>query len=158
MDFKSPLRFNRGGFCFAAGAVAIWSQGFALAICALCAFMGVKMLLLNTHIRALMVLLLLITGQSVANARGGSMIVGQMVICTGYGPTTVYVDATGAPAQPPHHCPDCSIQLYDASDFAMPQRAMMAVLVADYLPPVLPDVPALAPQTPAPRGPPRFVL
>lgn len=43
-----------------------------------------------------------------AVARGASDAAGQMVLCTGTGPVTVYMDETGAPTQAPHFCPDCT--------------------------------------------------
>lgn len=56
-------------------------------------------------------LLLLLTSQSMAVARGSAMATGSMVICTGDGLVTVYLDENGAPVEAPHPCPDCLILL-----------------------------------------------
>jgi len=56
-------------------------------------------------------LVLVLTGQGMAVARGMSGPDGTMVICTGAGPVTVYVDADGTPMAPPHICPDCALSL-----------------------------------------------
>lgn len=53
--------------------------------------------------------MLVLTGQSMAVARGGSAATGQMVICTGEGTATVYTDAQGRPTSAPHFCPDCIV-------------------------------------------------
>lgn len=52
-------------------------------------------------------LILVVTSQAMAVARGASDTTGQMVICVGAGTTTVYTDASGAPTAAPHICPDC---------------------------------------------------
>ncbi len=52
-------------------------------------------------------LLLTLTSQSLAVARGVAQPVGEIVLCTTTGPVTVAVDAEGQPAAPPHICPDC---------------------------------------------------
>ena len=51
---------------------------------------------------------------------------GQMVICTGTGPVTIYVDAEGRPAAPPHPCPDCISLTLDAG-LAAPRLLYPAV-------------------------------
>lgn len=51
-------------------------------------------------------LILALTSQSMAVARGMAAATGQMVICTGSGVTAVYVDAQGQPTGAPHICPD----------------------------------------------------
>ncbi|WP_380995191.1 hypothetical protein [Sedimentitalea sp. HM32M-2] len=60
-----------------------------------------------------LVLLLLLTSQSMAVARGAPGPAGQMQLCTGTGPVMVYVDADGAPVGPPHICPDFALTLLD---------------------------------------------
>ncbi|MFU8777212.1 MAG: hypothetical protein ACNA7M_06040 [Roseovarius sp.] len=52
-------------------------------------------------------LLLALTSQSLAMARGAAQPVGEIVLCTGTGPVTVAVDAEGQPVATPHPCPDC---------------------------------------------------
>ncbi|MCB4455318.1 DUF2946 family protein [Leisingera sp. McT4-56] len=55
-----------------------------------------------------------LTAHSAAARQGERDAAGQMVICTGTGPVTVYVDSEGQPAKPPHHCPDCVMHVLDA--------------------------------------------
>ncbi|MGX0976645.1 hypothetical protein ACSSVY_002365 [Roseovarius sp. MBR-51] len=52
-------------------------------------------------------LLLALTSQSLAVARGAAQPVGEIVLCTGTGPVTVTVDGEGQPVVTPHLCPDC---------------------------------------------------
>ncbi|MBQ0749933.1 MAG: hypothetical protein KBT70_07000 [Roseovarius sp.] len=52
-------------------------------------------------------LVLALTSQSLAVARGAAQPVGQIVLCTGTGPVTVTVDAEGQPVAAPYLCPDC---------------------------------------------------
>ena len=69
----------------------------------------------------LLALLLGLTGQSMAVARGAPPPVGVMVLCTGAGPLRVLVDETGAPVGPMHICPDCALSLFDAAPAATPE-------------------------------------
>ena len=64
---------------------------------------------INSLVSGVLVWLLVLTGQGVAFAQGANAAVGQMVICTGAGPVTVYVDAEGQPVGKPHSCPDCLV-------------------------------------------------
>ncbi len=59
-------------------------------------------------------LLLALTAQSVAESRGISAAVGQMVLCTGTGPVVVYMDEDGQPTKAPHYCPDYALSLLGA--------------------------------------------
>ncbi|MBV0911322.1 hypothetical protein [Anianabacter salinae] len=59
----------------------------------------------------LLVAVLVLTGPAMTLARGQSMAVGEMVLCTGTGPVTVPVDADGQPTGPAHICPDCMMSL-----------------------------------------------
>ncbi|EDZ46884.1 conserved hypothetical protein [Rhodobacterales bacterium Y4I] len=55
-----------------------------------------------------------LTAHSAAARQGERDAAGQMVICTGTGPVTIYVDSEGQPVKPPHHCPDCVVHVLDA--------------------------------------------
>ncbi|MFC6584970.1 hypothetical protein [Sulfitobacter aestuariivivens] len=68
----------------------------------------------------LLALMLAITSQSMAVARGASAASGQMVICTGTGPVAVFVDAQGQPTQAPHLCPDATLQVLTDLDMSGP--------------------------------------
>lgn len=56
-------------------------------------------------------LLLVLTAQSMAVARGMPGAAGSVVLCTGSGPVTVLTDAEGQPLGPAHICPDCALSL-----------------------------------------------
>lgn len=59
-------------------------------------------------------LVVTLTGHASATAQGARDASGQMVICSGSGPVTIYIDDQGQPTQPPHYCPDCVMHLLDA--------------------------------------------
>lgn len=61
---------------------------------------------------ALAALLLIVTSQSMAVARGTMRDAsGAMVLCTGTGPITVLYDESGEPIGPSHICPDCAMSV-----------------------------------------------
>ncbi len=55
--------------------------------------------------------ILSLTSVSVGASRGQADPVDSLVICTGHGFATVYLDAQGAPVAVPHICPDCVLFL-----------------------------------------------
>lgn len=59
----------------------------------------------------LLALVLAVTSQSMAVARGASAATGQVVLCTGAGPVAVYTDAQGQPTSAPHICPDAAMNV-----------------------------------------------
>lgn len=60
------------------------------------------------------------TSLTMAVARGQTRIAGELVLCTGYGISTVTVDANGEPTGPVHICPDMVLGLMAALDMAAP--------------------------------------
>jgi len=65
-----------------------------------------------SHIISLLLLAVVaLTAQSAAAARTMPDAHGQMVICTGTGPTMVYFDANGEPTGAPVICPDYALSL-----------------------------------------------
>ncbi|GHH01725.1 hypothetical protein [Pseudodonghicola xiamenensis] len=56
-----------------------------------------------------LVVVMALTSQSMAVARGAAGVAGQIEICIGSGPVTVYVDDSGNPTGPPHICPDFAL-------------------------------------------------
>ncbi|MFK7837719.1 MAG: hypothetical protein AB8B60_16040 [Sulfitobacter sp.] len=56
-------------------------------------------------------LMLALTSQAMAVARGSSAATGQMVLCIGDEAVAVFVDAEGQPTRAPHLCPDCVVNL-----------------------------------------------
>lgn len=73
---------------------------------------------------AVLIILLVLTGHSMAIARGHiETIAGRIVICSGSDVVMVYVDAEGQPVGAPQYCPDGVLSLFDASDgFVAPVR------------------------------------
>lgn len=63
----------------------------------------------------LLALAVALTGFQMAFARAQPQPVGQMVICSGLGLTTVMVDADGAPVAQSHVCPDGLLTLFLAA-------------------------------------------
>lgn len=64
-----------------------------------------------TRIRPLfslmLALVLMATSVTMAVARGQAVSGTEVVICSGYGMTTIEIDAEGNPIGPVHSCPDC---------------------------------------------------
>ncbi len=60
------------------------------------------------------------TSLTMAVARGQTRVAGEVVICTGYGVTTISVDANGNPVGPVHLCPDMVLGLMAALDTPPP--------------------------------------
>lgn len=60
---------------------------------------------LRTCLALTLALLLGVTAQGAAVARGMPGASGQMELCTGTGPVMVYIDENGKPTAPPHLCP-----------------------------------------------------
>lgn len=57
----------------------------------------------------MLVAVMALTSHSMAAARGAAGVAGQIELCTGTGPITVYVDENGEPTGPPHICPDFAL-------------------------------------------------
>lgn len=62
----------------------------------------------------LLTALLIVTGGTLASARGQTHIAGEIVICVGATVTTITVDENGNPVGPPHICPDCVLDSFVA--------------------------------------------
>lgn len=89
---------------------------------------------LRLHCAVLLALLLVVTGQAAAVARGMPAAQGQITICSGTGPVMIHVDARGVPTAPPHLCPDAALSLIqsavDAGGFALLAGRPATVLTA----------------------------
>lgn len=68
----------------------------------------------------MLVLVLVLSGQSMALMRTMPGPAGSVVLCTGTGPVTVMVDESGTPIEPAHICPDCAMGLFAATLPGMP--------------------------------------
>jgi len=105
----------------------------------------------------LLALVLALTSQSMAVARGASAATGQMVLCTGNGPVAVYMDAQGQPTSAPHICPDASL-LVPVDTFVVALDAPTSVLLLLALPIAMDGQPHVSPRTkPHSRAPPLHV-
>lgn len=67
---------------------------------------------LRSYLAIVLALMLTLTGQSMAVARGMPNAEGEIVLCTGTGPISVLVDKDGQPVGPPHICPDCALSIF----------------------------------------------
>lgn len=80
--------------------------------------------LLRIYLALTLALLVAFTGHAAASMKGSRDASGQMVICSGTGPVTIYVDGDGQPTKAPHYCPDCVMHLLDLvpqpDDLALP--------------------------------------
>jgi len=99
-------------------------------------------------------LLVALTGQSLAVARGASDVAGQIEICSGSGPVMIYVDADGQPVAAPRYCPEAALSLLatvwvSSAQPAMPQGAARSVQI-----PVRALEPRPSGQRPKARAPP----
>jgi len=84
---------------------------------------------LRIYLALTLVAIMVLTSQSMAVARGmATNAAGQIVLCTGTGPVSVYVDEDGQPTRPPHICPDCALHLLAA--VAAPDIAPVPLAVA----------------------------
>ncbi len=59
---------------------------------------------------------LAMTSLTMAVARGQARVAGEVVVCTGYGVTTLQVDANGRPTGAAHLCPDMVLGMMAALD------------------------------------------
>lgn len=103
----------------------------------------------------ILALVVAVTSQGMALARGQSMAVGEAVICAAGGLVAIAVDAQGRPTGPPHVCPDATLHATGA-----PVGAALAVRPDTRLHAVepaaapTPDLPRAALGPMSARGPP----
>lgn len=77
--------------------------------------------LMRTYLGISLALMLALTGQSMAVARGTPSASGEIILCTGTGPISVLVDENGQPVGKPHICPDCALSVFAALGEEPPQ-------------------------------------
>lgn len=82
---------------------------------------------MSSVLRLALILVLVLTGLTLAGARGQARIAGEMVLCAGEITMLVTVDAQGNPVKRVTICPDMAPSLMQAvamtADFAAPERA-----------------------------------
>ena len=101
-----------------------------------------------------MAVLILISGQAGAVARGMSGAAGMAEFCIGASPVMVYVDDKGQPTAPPHLCPDWAVSLLDHQGDSPLILLRRQVAMATEILPAARIAPALALGHVLPRGPP----
>jgi hypothetical protein len=69
---------------------------------------------LRIYLALTLALMIALTGHVSASVKGARDASGQIVICSGNGAVTLYVDDEGQPTTAPHFCPDCVMHLLDA--------------------------------------------
>lgn len=115
------------------------------------------MIRLRAQISILLVAVLVLTGHSMAVARGMPAATGLTELCTGTGPVMTPVDADGRPTGPAHICPDFSLSLLNAVALAtaapLPITARGQRIQDHYLASIV-VIRSLAPQARGPPGPP----
>ncbi len=79
-------------------------------------------------------LVLILTAQPMAVARGAPGIAGAVTLCTGTGPVTLLTDAEGQPLSPSHICPDCSLTLGTAPAGPVLTLSQVVLRIAPRLP------------------------
>lgn len=77
--------------------------------------------LLRIYLGISLALMLALTGQAMAVARGTPSASGEIILCTGTGPISVLVDEKGQPVGKPHICPDCALSVFAALGEEPPQ-------------------------------------
>lgn len=92
---------------------------------------------MTTSFRLILILLMVLTGQSLAAARGQAQIAGEVVLCAGEITRVVSVDAQGQPVQRVSICPDMALSLLNG--FAVPMGLGAPDPAAIALEPVAPQ-------------------
>lgn len=105
----------------------------------------------------LLVALVLMTAQSAAVARTMPDATGQMTLCTGTGPTMVYMDAQGNPTGPPHICPEYALSLILALDTPVANVTATGRWISLVVPEPVHTLAMHKRTTARARGPPRLV-
>lgn len=70
----------------------------------------------RSYLTIIMALVLGASSVTMAVARGQTRVAGEVVICSGYGLTTITVDADGNPSGTVHICPDMALAMFAAQD------------------------------------------
>lgn len=108
----------------------------------------------RASLTALLVVVVALTSLTMAVARGQTRVAGEIVICTGYGMTTITVDENGQPTGPVHLCPDMVLAMMAAIDTPAPDFTRPETVTRRIETPVVTLAGALWAPTPRARGPP----
>lgn len=80
-------------------------------------------------LRAFLIVVLLLTSQGLAAARGQSQVAGEMVLCAGGELVTVLVNDQDEPVEHVMVCPDMALNLMSAIAVFIPQPALTETLL-----------------------------
>ena len=108
----------------------------------------------QSAVAILLAAILAATSLTMAVARGQTRVAGEIVICTGYGLTTVSVDENGDPVGPVHLCPDMVLGMMAALDEAPPVLMRPEGMVVHLEAPEPASLSAQSALIPRARGPP----
>lgn len=112
---------------------------------------------LRHTIAFVLALLLTLTSQQMALARGQASPVGMMVMCLGGAAVSVAVDAEGRPTNAPHNCPDCALTLVAAVASPVLVTFTPVAQPVTYAWLRAPDAAPLSAPSPHARGPPVLI-
>lgn len=76
---------------------------------------------LRSYFASALALLIVVTSQQLAIARGQPHAMGQVEICSGDGIIVMTLDADGNPVGPAHICPDAALNLITGFTFESPE-------------------------------------
>lgn len=82
-------------------------------------FISKLMAWIRLYITAALIAVLVLTGHSLAVARGAPHAAGVIELCTDNGPVMVAVDTQGVPTGQSHICPDFSLMLQESFEWAL---------------------------------------
>ena len=105
----------------------------------------------------LLSLVIAFTGLQAASARGNTAPVGAVELCLGAVVVTVLVDATGAPVERVHLCPDGAFLLFAAAGSGSDHAAPLSCWVRGVACPVVCLAVQAEPPTAQARGPPEVL-
>jgi len=121
------------------------------------AYISGMMRSLRPYLALCLALLLTLTSQTMATARGAPTPVGQAVLCTGTGPVTILVDAEGQPTGQVHICPDCALNFLDGVPAPLAKAATVPQVTSVQAIEFRDEIQPSAPQAFAARAPPEAV-
>lgn len=92
---------------------------------------------MTAALRLILIVVLLLTAQGLAAARGQARVAGEMVLCAGGKLITVLVDDQGRPVERLVICPDMALSLMSATAVVTPEPTLSETVL--FLPSQVPD-------------------
>lgn len=84
---------------------------------------------MSATLRVFLIVVMLLTSQGLAAARGQARVAGEMVLCAGDKLVTVLVDEQGQPVERLVICPDMALNMMSAVAGATPQPALSETIM-----------------------------